>query len=259
MCTPSADRLKIHAATSSFSISSLAVTRGFVYSSFLKLYNPRRSHSDVSMESQSSNESGYGGSSPVFSRQNSNSTLTFNHETATVGFSVAQPQSQSSPHPSLDSSSSSRRSHHRDAPNPNSTSSVSSSPRNPSNRREGSDQTHRNSQSHRDTDSSSRNSGNYRDSCDLSHGNRSSHREMSDHSESDSSSAHRNSGSQRYGHADKAYSSHQWRNGDGGSSQKKSPPCRDEYIEPDLEPEPEVELDGHQVRFLSVCPKTKGS
>uniref|UniRef100_A0AAQ5YJK0 Dynamin-binding protein n=1 Tax=Amphiprion ocellaris TaxID=80972 RepID=A0AAQ5YJK0_AMPOC len=79
------------------------VTKGFVYSSFLKPYNPRRSHSDVSIESQSSNESGYGGSSPVFSRQNSNSTLTFNQETATVSFSTSQPQSQSSPHPSLDS------------------------------------------------------------------------------------------------------------------------------------------------------------
>uniref|UniRef100_H3DNH5 Dynamin-binding protein n=1 Tax=Tetraodon nigroviridis TaxID=99883 RepID=H3DNH5_TETNG len=54
------------------------VAKGFVYSSFLKPYNPRRSQSDVSIESQSSNESGYGGSSPVFSRQNSNSTLTFN-------------------------------------------------------------------------------------------------------------------------------------------------------------------------------------
>ncbi|KAG7282340.1 hypothetical protein CRUP_002728 [Coryphaenoides rupestris] len=61
----------------------IGATRGFVYSSFLKPYNPRRSHSDVSIESQSSNESGYGGSSPVFSRQNSNSTLTFNQEAAT--------------------------------------------------------------------------------------------------------------------------------------------------------------------------------
>uniref|UniRef100_A0A8C8DHT2 Dynamin-binding protein n=1 Tax=Oryzias sinensis TaxID=183150 RepID=A0A8C8DHT2_9TELE len=89
------------------------VTKGFVYSSFLKPYNPRRSHSDVSIESQSSNESGYGGSSPVFSRQNSSSTLTFNQDTATVSFSTTQPQSQSSPHPSLDSASS-RRSQPRD-------------------------------------------------------------------------------------------------------------------------------------------------
>uniref|UniRef100_A0A7N6ADA6 Dynamin-binding protein n=1 Tax=Anabas testudineus TaxID=64144 RepID=A0A7N6ADA6_ANATE len=92
------------------------VTKGFVYSSFLKPYNPRRSQSDVSIESQSSNESGYGGSSPVFSRQNSNSTLTFNQETATVSFSTLQHQSQSSPQPSLDSSSS-RRSNLRDAAN----------------------------------------------------------------------------------------------------------------------------------------------
>uniref|UniRef100_A0A673MPS5 Dynamin-binding protein n=1 Tax=Sinocyclocheilus rhinocerous TaxID=307959 RepID=A0A673MPS5_9TELE len=67
------------------------VTKGFVYSSFLKPYNPRRSQSDVSIESQSSNESGYGGSSPMFSRQNSNSTLTFNQETSTISFTTAMP------------------------------------------------------------------------------------------------------------------------------------------------------------------------
>uniref|UniRef100_A0AAQ6IPE7 Dynamin-binding protein n=1 Tax=Anabas testudineus TaxID=64144 RepID=A0AAQ6IPE7_ANATE len=86
------------------------VTKGFVYSSFLKPYNPRRSQSDVSIESQSSNESGYGGSSPVFSRQNSNSTLTFNQETATVSFSTLQHQSQSSPD-SYDTSYASSSSH----------------------------------------------------------------------------------------------------------------------------------------------------
>uniref|UniRef100_A0A8D0CPJ2 Dynamin-binding protein n=1 Tax=Sander lucioperca TaxID=283035 RepID=A0A8D0CPJ2_SANLU len=139
------------------------VGKGFVYSSFLKPYNPRRSQSDVSIESQSSNESGYGGSSPVFSRQNSNSTLTFNQESATVSFSTSQPQIHSSPHPSLDSASS-RRSH-RDPPNLDSSSqsnSINSSPRNPSNRREFSDQTHRNSSSHRDTEPSYRISANQR-------------------------------------------------------------------------------------------------
>uniref|UniRef100_A0A8C9TS63 Dynamin-binding protein n=1 Tax=Scleropages formosus TaxID=113540 RepID=A0A8C9TS63_SCLFO len=73
------------------------VTKGFVYSSFLKPYNPRRSQSDVSLGSHSSNESGYGGSSPIFSRQNSNSTLTFNQEMATVSFSAAPPPSHTSP------------------------------------------------------------------------------------------------------------------------------------------------------------------
>uniref|UniRef100_A0A8C1WNN5 Dynamin-binding protein n=1 Tax=Cyprinus carpio TaxID=7962 RepID=A0A8C1WNN5_CYPCA len=71
------------------------VTKGFVYSSFLKPYNPRRSQSDVSIESQSSNESGYGGSSPMFSRPNSNSTLTFNQETSTVSFTTAMPPQDS--------------------------------------------------------------------------------------------------------------------------------------------------------------------
>ncbi|XP_038599827.1 dynamin-binding protein isoform X2 [Tachyglossus aculeatus] len=55
------------------------VTKGFVYSSFLKPYNPRRSHSDVSVGSHSSTESepSNSSSSPKFSRQNSSSTLTF--------------------------------------------------------------------------------------------------------------------------------------------------------------------------------------
>uniref|UniRef100_A0AAY4DAW5 Dynamin-binding protein n=1 Tax=Denticeps clupeoides TaxID=299321 RepID=A0AAY4DAW5_9TELE len=84
------------------------VTKGFVYSSFLKPYNPRRSQSDVSIESQSSNESGYGGSSPVFSRQNSNSTLTFNHDVSTVSFSTGPPPNHTQPRPSQDSTLSQR-------------------------------------------------------------------------------------------------------------------------------------------------------
>ncbi|XP_031699078.1 dynamin-binding protein isoform X3 [Anarrhichthys ocellatus] len=241
---------------------------GFVYSSFLKPYNPRRSHSDVSIESQSSNESGYGGSSPVFSRQNSNSTLTFNQDAATVSFSTSQPQTHSSPHPSLDSASS-RRSQHRDAPSLESASqsnSINSSPRNPSNRKEYSDQTHRNSAGLRDTEPSYRHSGNHRDTYDASYASLSSHKEMSDLSETDSYSSLRNNRSQRYGHTDKTYSSYQWKNGDS-SGQKKSSYSRDEYTEPEPEPEPvpepvpepelepepepedESELDSHQIYY----------
>ncbi|XP_041818643.1 dynamin-binding protein isoform X3 [Chelmon rostratus] len=226
------------------------VTKGFVYTSFLKPYNPRRSQSDVSIESQSSNESGYGGSSPVFSRQNSNSTLTFNQETATVSFSTSQPPSYSSPHPSLDSASS-RRSHHRDAPNPDTasqTNSINSSPRNPSNRKEFSDQTHRSSPSHRDSEPSYRHSGNHRDPYDTSYAGTSSQKEMSDLSETESYSSHRSNRVQRYGHTDKTYSSHQWRNGDN-SGQKRSAYARDEYIEPEPEQEHESELDGHQIYY----------
>ncbi|XP_060884910.1 dynamin-binding protein isoform X2 [Labrus mixtus] len=235
------------------------VTKGFVYSSFLKPYNPRRSQSDVSIESQSSNESGYGGSSPVFSRQNSNSTLTFNQDTATVSFSTSQPQSQSSPHPSLDSSSS-RRSHLKDPPNPDSVSqsnSINSSPRNPSNRKEFSDQTHRNSSSHRDTEPSYRHSGNHRDAYDASYTSTSSHKETADLSESESYSSHRHSRSQRYGHSDNANSSYHRRNGDT-SGQKRSAYSRDDYIEPEPEPEQEPEpepepeeseVDGHQIYY----------
>ncbi|XP_004459253.1 dynamin-binding protein [Dasypus novemcinctus] len=62
------------------------VTKGFVYSSFLKPYNPRRSHSDVSVGSHSSTESEHSSSSPRVLRQNSNSTLTFNPSGMAVSF-----------------------------------------------------------------------------------------------------------------------------------------------------------------------------
>ncbi|XP_061565302.1 dynamin-binding protein isoform X2 [Cololabis saira] len=219
------------------------VTKGFMYSSFLKAYNPRRSQSDLSIESQSSNESGYGGSSPVFSRQNSNSTLTFNQETATVSFSTSQPQSHPSPHPSLDSGSS-RRSHHHHHPDPVSqNNSVNSSPLNPSNRRDFSEQSHRNPPGHRDPEHSYRHSAAHRDSYDASY--RSGYKDTSDFSETDSCSSQRNSRSQRY---DKSYGSHQWRNGDG-TGQRKSTHIREEYTEPKPEPEQDGELDGHQIYY----------
>ncbi|XP_066457225.1 dynamin-binding protein isoform X3 [Eleutherodactylus coqui] len=75
------------------------VTKGFVYSSFLKPYNSRHSHSDASIGSHSSTESGYGGSSPNFSRQNSNSTLTINATIGSVSFNAA-----STSKPSVESS-----------------------------------------------------------------------------------------------------------------------------------------------------------
>ncbi|XP_061911615.1 dynamin-binding protein isoform X3 [Entelurus aequoreus] len=187
------------------------VSKGFVYSSFLKPYNPRRSHSDVSIESQSSNESGYGGSSPVFSRQNSNSTLTFNQETAAVSFSTTQPQSHSSPHPSLDSTPSR-------VPPPDS---VNSSPQDPSHR-------------HRNPEPPYQRSTRHRDSYDVSHAT------PSDQSETDSYSSHRNSRSQR--HSDQAYNSNRRRNGE-----KKSTYSQDDFSEP--ESEQDSESDGHQIYF----------
>lgn len=75
------------------------VTKGFVYSSFLKPYNPRRSHSDASVGSHSSTESEHSSSSPRVQRQNSNSALTFNSNNMTVSFtsglSPKQPQDTS--------------------------------------------------------------------------------------------------------------------------------------------------------------------
>uniref|UniRef100_A0A2K5I122 Dynamin-binding protein n=1 Tax=Colobus angolensis palliatus TaxID=336983 RepID=A0A2K5I122_COLAP len=77
------------------------VSKGFVYSSFLKPYNPRRSHSDASVGSHSSTESEHGSSSPGFPRQNSGSTLTFSPSSMAVSFTSGscqkQPQDVSSP------------------------------------------------------------------------------------------------------------------------------------------------------------------
>ncbi|XP_023956192.2 dynamin-binding protein isoform X7 [Chrysemys picta bellii] len=68
------------------------VTKGFVYSSFLKPYNPRRSHSDISVGSHSSNESEHSSSSP-----HSSNTLTFNPSGMTVTFTHKPLQDSASP------------------------------------------------------------------------------------------------------------------------------------------------------------------
>ncbi|NXO52155.1 DNMBP protein, partial [Aramus guarauna] len=68
------------------------VTKGFVYSSFLKPYNPRRSQSDVSVGSHSSNESEHSSSSPQ-----SNTMLTFSPSGAAVTFTQKPPQDSASP------------------------------------------------------------------------------------------------------------------------------------------------------------------
>ncbi|NXE03572.1 DNMBP protein, partial [Lophotis ruficrista] len=68
------------------------VTKGFVYSSFLKPYNPRRSQSDVSVASHSSNESEHSSSSP-----HSNTTLTFSPSGAAVTFTQKPLQDSTSP------------------------------------------------------------------------------------------------------------------------------------------------------------------
>lgn len=57
-----------------------------MYSSFLKPYSARRSHSDASVGSHSSTESEHSGSSPGVPRQNSSSTLTFNPSSMAVSF-----------------------------------------------------------------------------------------------------------------------------------------------------------------------------
>ncbi|NXW89433.1 DNMBP protein, partial [Alopecoenas beccarii] len=68
------------------------VTKGFVYSSFLKPYNPRRSQSDVSVASHSSNESEHSSSSP-----HSNTTLSFSPSGAAVTFTQKLVQDSAAP------------------------------------------------------------------------------------------------------------------------------------------------------------------
>ncbi|KAM4775758.1 dynamin-binding protein isoform 2-T4 [Cyanocitta cristata] len=68
------------------------VTKGFVYSSFLKPYNPRRSQSDISVGSHSSNESEHSSCSPQ-----SNATLTFSPSGAAVTFTQKPLQDSASP------------------------------------------------------------------------------------------------------------------------------------------------------------------
>lgn len=67
------------------------MTKGFVYSSFLKPYNPRRSQSDVSVGSHSSNESEHSSSSP-----HSSTTLTLSPSRAAVAFTHKPPQDSAS-------------------------------------------------------------------------------------------------------------------------------------------------------------------
>ncbi|XP_004625601.1 dynamin-binding protein isoform X1 [Octodon degus] len=77
------------------------VTKGFVYSSFLKPYNPRHSHSDASVGSHSSTESEHSSPSPRFLRQNSSSALTFNPSSMAVSFTSASCPKQPQDAPSL--------------------------------------------------------------------------------------------------------------------------------------------------------------
>ncbi|KAB5555604.1 hypothetical protein PHYPO_G00036070 [Pangasianodon hypophthalmus] len=223
------------------------VTKGFVYSSFLKPYNPRQSHSDVSIESQSSNESGYGGSSPVFSRQNSNSTLTFNHETSTVSFSSAHTPNHASLRLSQDSNASHRISH-INTPSPNypptnQSDTLDSTYRNSSNQKELSEIAVHNAANHGDySEHLYRNPANYRDSSDSRYTTPTNHRDPSDSSETDSCSSSKNSrhdASQRH----TAYVSQQRQNGECSVQKSRPQYSADEYIEPDHE------LDGHQIYY----------
>ncbi|KAK0132884.1 Dynamin-binding protein [Merluccius polli] len=237
------------------------VTKGFVYSSFLKPYNPRRSHSDVSIESQSSNESGYGGSSPVFSRQNSNSTLTFNQEAATVGYSTAPPaQSQPSPQPSLDSAPGRRRQRDEHSAEP----ATFDPPRNSSSARKEHPPEHalRDSSNRQDAavaDDRHRHSGHHRDSHELaSRANPNLRREAPERSDTEAPHSRSSGSSQRYAHTDggstggnnNSGGAYRGRSHDGGGGQRGAAYYRDiEYSKPEPEPEADSEIDGHQIYY----------
>ncbi|XP_056627172.1 dynamin-binding protein isoform X1 [Triplophysa dalaica] len=206
------------------------VTKGFVYSSFLKPYNPRTSQSDVSIESQSSNESGYGGSSPMFSRQNSNSTLTFNQETSTVSFSTAPPSLQAQTRSSQDTTPRKNReacSNHRD--------SLDATYRNTPNLKELSETAYRNGRDYSEPINNHR-----KDSLNSGQSTPTNHRDLSD-SETDSSN--KNSSS-RYNGSHGSYGSQPRQNGDS-LVEKRPQYAPEEHIDP----VPEAELDGHQIYY----------
>ncbi|KAL4613002.1 dynamin-binding protein isoform X1 [Arapaima gigas] len=209
------------------------VTKGFVYSSFLKPYNPRRSQSDVSLGSHSSNESGYGGSSPIFSRQNSSSTLTFNQETATVSFSSASTTNTAS-ETALPSS---RRNLQQDNSPPSLTDQTS--------QRETPNASLRNLTNHRDpVDSSPRSLTYRRELSDPSSQNQktANHRDLLDPSEPDSSFYSRTSAldsTQPYSQSDGAFNSIARRN--KGQQQRKPLYRAEEFTE--------AESDRHQIYY----------
>uniref|UniRef100_A0A672N3W6 Dynamin-binding protein n=1 Tax=Sinocyclocheilus grahami TaxID=75366 RepID=A0A672N3W6_SINGR len=218
------------------------VTKGFVYSSFLKPYNPRRSQSDVSIESQSSNESGYGGSSPMFSRQNSNSTLTFNQETSTVSFTTAMP-----PHTRTNQGTTPRKNREASSTNSQRDSLDPTFRSSPSNQ-ELPETACRNNREH--SEPSYRNSTDHRDSLDPDKNTPTNHRDPSDFSETDSCPSSKNSRyepSSRYHDSRDGNSSQQRQNGDHSIQQRRPQYSPEEYIDP--EPEPEPEIDGHQIYY----------
>ncbi|XP_016427822.1 dynamin-binding protein-like isoform X3 [Sinocyclocheilus rhinocerous] len=216
------------------------VTKGFVYSSFLKPYNPRRSQSDVSIESQSSNESGYGGSSPMFSRQNSNSTLTFNQETSTISFTTAMP-----PHTRTNQETTLRKNREASSTNSQRDSLDPTFRSSPSNK-ELPETACRNNREH--SEPSYRNSTDHRDSLDPDKNTPTNHRDPSDFSETDSCPSSKNSRyepSSRYHDSRDGYSSQQRQNGDHSIQQRRPQYSPEEYIDP----EPEPEIDGHQIYY----------
>ncbi|XP_073683998.1 dynamin-binding protein, partial [Garra rufa] len=216
------------------------VTKGFVYSSFLKPYNPRRSQSDVSIESQSSNESGYGGSSPMFSRQNSSSTLTFNQETSTVSFTTALPPNQS--HTRTNQETTLRKNKEASTNSSSSSQKDSLDPtfRNSPNHKELPETACRNNREH--SEPSYCNSTNQKDSLDPEKNTPTNHRDPPDFSETDSCPSSKNSRyepSSRYHDSRGAYSSQPRQNGDYSVQQRRQQYSPEEYIDPDPEPEPE--------------------
>lgn len=165
----------------------------------------------------------------MFSRQNSNSTLTFNQETSTVSFSTAPPSLQAQTRSSQVTTPRKNReasSNHRD--------SLDTTYRNTSNLKELSETAYRNGRDYSEP------MNNHRDSLNSGQSTPTNHRDLSD-SETDSSN--KNSSS-RYNDSHGSYGSQLRQNGD--SLVEKRP----QYAPVEhIDPVPEAELDGHQVCY----------
>lgn len=175
----------------------------------------------------------------MFSRQNSNSTLTFNHDTSTVSFSLAHTSNHASLRLSQDSYAS-HRVPNIDTPSPtypptNQKNTLDSTYKCSSNQKESSETAVYNAANHKHySEPLYQNFASYSESFDSSYTTPTNHRDQLDTSETDSCSSNKSS-------KHSAYSCQQRQNGEC-SVQKSAPQySADEYIEPDHE------LDGHQV------------
>lgn len=178
----------------------------------------------------------------MFSRQNSSSTLTFNQETSTVSFSTAMPPHQSNTRPNQETT-------------PRKNREASSTNYSSANQRDSLDPTFRNSPNHKEpsetacrnnrdpSEPSYRNPTNHRDYLDSGQSTPTNHSDPPAFPEIDSCSSIKNSRYESSSRYHDSRGSQQRQNGDSSVQQRRPqfPP------EENVDPEPEPEIDGHQV------------